>query len=287
MKNSLNDRLKLNNGTMMPLFGLGVFKCSEEEATSSVKWALEAGYRCIDTASQYKNEQGVGKGIRQSGVPREEIFITTKLWNADQWSIDGGETPVIEAFEESLKNLGTEYIDLYLIHWPCPANERYVGTWKVLEKLYKDGRIHAIGISNFNRAHIENLLYKCEVVPAVNQIEYHPYLVQTELLEYCRSVGIQVESWSPIARGLALEDPNLLAIAKKYGKNVVQLVLRWQLQRGIVVIPKSVNRERIIMNSQIFDFEISEKDMLAIESLNQNKRIGPDPDLYNNVRYLN
>lgn len=269
------DRVKLNNGVEMPWLGLGVWKVEDGDTVAdAVKSAIESGYRSIDTAMVYKNEDGVGKGIRESGVPREELFITTKVWNSDQ----GYET-TLQAFEESINKLGLDYIDLYLVHWPVKG--KYVDTWRALEKLYKDGRVRAIGVSNFHIHHLKDILESGTVVPAVNQVEYHPRLSQRELLAFCQEQGIQMEAWSPLMQGELLDHPTLVELAAKYGKSVAQVILRWDLQNGVVTIPKSVNPVRIQENGNIFDFELSAEDMERIHALNENKRKGSDPDNFN------
>ncbi|QOY35582.2 aldo/keto reductase [Anaerobacillus isosaccharinicus] len=276
MKN-LQSTVTLHNGVEMPWFGLGVFKVKEgDEAVSSVRSAIEQGYRSIDTAAIYGNEEGVGQAIKESGVPREELFITTKVWNANQ----GFETTVA-AFEESMKKLGLHYLDLYLIHWPVPAKGKYKETWKALEYLYKAGKIRAIGVSNFQVSHLEDLMADCEVVPMVNQVEYHPRLTQKELHEFCKNNKIQLEAWSPLMQGELLEEPTLAEIGKKYGKSVAQVILRWDLQNEVVTIPKSVKPERMKENADIFDFELTTEEMALINSLNEDRRVGPNPDEFN------
>ncbi|MEW9051273.1 MAG: aldo/keto reductase [Neobacillus sp.] len=272
MPSSLKDCTVLHNGVKMPWFGLGVFKVKEgEEVVSSVKAALQNGYISIDTAAVYKNEEGVGQGIKEAGIPREELFITTKVWNADQ-----GYESTLQAFETSLNKLGLDYLDLYLIHWP--GKDKYLDTWKALEKLYKDGRVRAIGVSNFKVHHLESLISQAEIKPMVNQVEYHPHLTQEELLEYCKQEGIQLEAWSPLKQGELLTDPIINSLAEKYNKTAAQIILRWDLQNGVVTIPKSVKESRIIANASIFDFELTVEDMEKISALNKNERVGPDPD---------
>ncbi|MFC0189667.1 aldo/keto reductase [Fictibacillus aquaticus] len=272
MAANLQDTVTLNNGVKMPWFGLGVFKVEEGNDTiSSVKAAIKNGYKSIDTAAIYKNEEGVGQAIRESGVSRDELFITTKVWNADQ----GYET-TLAAFDESLKKLGLEYLDLYLVHWPVKG--KYKETWRALEKLYRDGRVRAIGVSNFHVHHLEDILADCEVKPMVNQVEYHPRLAQKELREFCRSNEIQLEAWSPLMQGELLDNPVLKEIGEKYGKSVAQVILRWDLQTEVITIPKSIKEHRIIENADIFDFELSAEDMEKIDGLNEDRRVGPDPD---------
>lgn len=267
----ITDYTLLNNGVYMPRLGLGVFQLADgNEVIQSVHHALEAGYRSIDTAAGYQNESGVGTAIKQSGIPREELFITTKLANTNH-----GYESTLRAFEESRKKLDLEYIDLYLIHWP--GKDKYKETWKAFEKLHKDGFIRAIGVSNFKIHHLETLKQTSETIPAVNQVEFHPLLNQQKLLQYCKSEGIQLEAWSPIMKG-NLNLPQITELAEKYGKTPAQIVLRWDLQHGVVTIPKSVHQERIIENAHIFDFTLSEEDMKAIDQMNQDYRFGPDPD---------
>jgi diketogulonate reductase-like aldo/keto reductase len=267
----LTDTTTLNNGVKMPWFGLGVWRVEAgAQVEDAVKSALANGYRSLDTAAIYGNEEGVGRGIKESGVPREEIFVTTKVWNANQ-----GYESTLAAFDESLEKLGLDYLDLYLIHWPKEG--KYKDTWRAMEKLYKDGRVRAIGVSNFHVHHLQDLLADAEVVPAVNQVEYHPLLNQTELLAFCREHKIQLEAWSPLMQG-NLDLPILAQLAQKYGKSPAQIVLRWDLQNEVVTIPKSITPSRIQENAQVFDFELSAEDMAALGALNQNKRFGPDPD---------
>lgn len=269
---SLKDTTTLHNGVKMPWFGLGVFKVQEgEEVVSSVKAAIKNGYQSIDTAAVYKNEEGVGQAIKEAGVPREELFITTKVWNSDQ-----GYESTLEAFETSLSKLGLEYLDLYLIHWPVKG--KYNDTWKALEKLYKDGRVRAIGVSNFHVHHLEDLLGHAEIKPMVNQVEYHPHLTQEELRAFCKKEGIQLEAWSPLKQGELLTEPTIVKIAEKHKKSPAQIILRWDLQNEVVTIPKSIKENRMIENASIFDFELTTEEMKGISSLNKNERIGPDPD---------
>ena len=256
----------------MPWLGLGVFLSKDgSEVINAVKYALEVGYRSIDTAAIYRNERGVGQAIKESGVKRNEIFLTSKVWNNDQ-----GYHATLKAFDESLEKLQTDYLDLYLIHWP--KGQRSIETWTALEELYKQGRIKAIGVSNFMIHHLEDLLKHAETKPMVNQVEFHPELIQPKLLEYCKQKQIQLEAWSPIMKGRVNNIPVMQALAVKYQKTPVQIVLRWDLQKGVVTIPKSVNLERIKSNSEIFDFELSDEDMDKIDALDKSKRIGPDPD---------
>ncbi|MGP4039387.1 aldo/keto reductase [Gracilibacillus sp. D59] len=277
MVNSLQSTTTLHNGVKMPWFGLGVFLVEEgEEVYNSVKWALEHGYKSIDTAAVYGNEEGVGKAIKDSGIPREELFITSKLWNGDQ-----GYEETIQALETSLNKLGLEYLDLYLIHWPVPELNKYKESWKAMEKLYNDGKIRAIGVSNFKEHHLEDLINNSQVVPMVNQVEYHPHLQQRSLHEFCKNHNIQLEAWSPLKQGKILDDPTLTDIAKHHGKSTAQVILRWDLQQEVVTIPKSVKQHRIHDNADIFDFELSEEEMKLIHDMNKDERVGPDPDTFN------
>jgi diketogulonate reductase-like aldo/keto reductase len=269
---NISSKVKLNNGVEMPWFGLGVFLSNEgAEVENAVKVALQNGYRHIDTAAIYKNERGVGKAVKESGVPREEIFITSKVWNTDQ-----GYKTTLAAYEASLEKLQMDYLDLYLIHWP--KGKRSVESWKALEELYVKGRVRAIGISNFLEHHLDEFLPECKIMPAVNQYEFHPELMQPGLLEMCRRKGIQSEAWSPIMKGRVNDVPLMQELAAKYGKTPVHIVLRWDIQKGVVTIPKSVTPERIISNANIFDFELSEEDIAKIDKLDKNARIGGHPD---------
>lgn len=279
MPNHLQDTVILNNGVNMPWFGLGVYKAKEgNEVIEAVKAAIRAGYRSIDTAAIYGNEEGVGQAVREAmaefGLTRDQLFITSKVWNSEQ----GYET-TLQAFENSLKKLNLEYIDLFLVHWPVKG--KYKETWRALEKVYKEGKVRAIGVSNFQIHHLEDLLENSEVVPAVNQVEFHPQLAQPELLTYCRTKGIQLEAWAPLGQGRFMDHEIINSIGHKYGKTAAQVILRWDMQMGVVTIPKSVTESRIIENADIFDFELSAEDMQEIAALNQNKRFGSDPDNFN------
>ncbi len=268
--------IKLNNGLVMPQIGLGVWEAKAgEEVEQAISQALKAGYRLIDTAKAYGNEESVGKAIRESGIPREEIFLTTKLWNADH-----GFDNAKKAYKASLERLGLDYVDLYLIHWPVPAQAKYVETWLALEELYEEGLVRAIGVSNFKPTHLEALTAGgAEVVPAVNQIELHPHMQQIETRGYCAKNDIQVESYSPLKRGGdVLEDTTINELAEHYGKTPAQIVLRWHIQEGMVVIPKSVTPERIESNIDVFDFALNDDDMDRIRLMDQNDRNLPDPD---------
>jgi diketogulonate reductase-like aldo/keto reductase len=267
----IDARVKLNNGIEMPVFGLGTFQTrSGRETKDAVLYALQAGYRLIDTAAAYGNEEDVGEAVRKSGIPREEIFITTKLWNTDH-----GFDRALAAFERSREKLDLSYVDLYLIHWPEGGLRDE--TWRALEKLLKEGKCRAIGVSNYTIRHFEELLENSSTIPAVNQVEFHPYLYQKELLEFCNSHKIQLEAYSPLTKGRKLNDPELLKIARKYSKTSAQILIRWVLQKGVVVIPKSSRKERIEENSQVFDFEISDDDMKTLDSFNQDYRTSWDP----------
>ena len=268
---NLSDTTTLANGIQMPWLGLGTWLSNEgEEVRNAVRWALNEGYRSIDTARIYNNESGIGKAIKRSGMPREDIFLTTKLWNDDQRS-----GRVHEAFEASLKRLGMDYVDLYLIHWAVEG--KYINAWKQIEEIYKSGRAKAIGVSNFLIPHLEDIVAGAEIVPMVNQVEFHPRLQQPELQKYCKRHKIQLEAWSPIMKGRIFNITELGVLAKKYGKNEVQITLRWIIQKGIVTIPKSVKLERIRSNADIFDFELEPSDMALMDSLDRNERIGSDP----------
>jgi diketogulonate reductase-like aldo/keto reductase len=256
----------------MPWLGFGVFQIKDgPEVENAVRDALETGYRSIDTASVYGNERGVGKAIRDSGIPREEIFLTTKVWNDAQ-----REKRTMAAFEESLQRLETDYVDLYLVHWPVKGYSKE--TWHVMEEIYQSGRAKAIGVSNFLVHHLEELLLDCQFVPSVNQIEFHPFLVQPNLLRFCKSNKIQVEAWSPLMQGQISTVKTVQKLAYKYQKTPAQITLRWDLQHEVVTIPKSNHHNRIVENTQIFDFELSQKDMNVLDELNEGKRFGPDPD---------
>jgi 2,5-diketo-D-gluconate reductase A len=265
----------LNNGVGIPQFGFGVFQIPPEDTAAAVRTALEAGYRHFDTAQLYENEQGVGDGLRESGVPREEVFVTTKLANDAH-----GHDNAITALEGSLQRLGLDHVDLYLIHWPLPHQDKYVATWQGFEDLLRAGKARAIGVSNFQVAHLERLAAETATVPAVNQIELHPALQQTELRAYHRAHGIATEAWSPLAQGELLEDPVLTDLAGKHGKTAAQVVLRWHLQLGNIVFPKSKTPERVRENIDVFDFELSGDDMEAIGKLDDGHRTGFDPDTF-------
>jgi diketogulonate reductase-like aldo/keto reductase len=269
--------LRLNNGVEMPQLGFGVFLVPADEVVEPVAAALEAGYRLIDTAKLYGNEEGVGRAIRDSGLPRDDVFVTTKVWNSDH-----GYDATLRAFDESQKLLALDVVDLYLIHWPAPQRDLYVDTWKALERLYADGRVRAIGVSNFNVPHLQRLLDETTVVPAVNQIELHPGFAQDELRAFHERHGIVTESWSPLGRGHGLLDnPAVTSIAEAHGKTPAQVVLRWHLQLGCAVIPKSTHAERIRENFDVFDVELSDDEMASLSAISEPGRIGPDPDEFN------
>ena len=276
MINGLQSTTTLRNGVKMPWLGIGVFKVEEgPELVNALKAAIKHGYRSIDTAAIYENEEGVGEGIREgiieANISREELFVTSKVWNADL-----GYELTLKAFEESLKKLGLDYLDLFLIHWPVES--KYRDAWRALETLYKQGKVKAIGVSNFQIHHLEELMKYAEVKPMINQVEYHPRLTQMDLREFCQKHEIQLEAWSPLMQGELLDNETLQNIATKYQKSIAQIILRWDLQNGVITIPKSTKKHRIVENASIFDFELTKEDMQKISSLNENKRVGPDPD---------
>jgi len=270
----------LNNGQKIPQFGFGVFQVKPKETLAAVTHALQAGYRHIDTAEMYGNEAEVGAAISRSGLSREEIFVTTKLNNGEHRPDDAR-----AAFEQSLQALGSSYVDLFLIHWPLPTryDGDFVSTWQTLEEFYRDGRARSIGVSNFQPHHLRRLHEECEIRPAVNQIEVNPYLTQDEVRRFCADHEIAVEAWSPLARGNALGDPTIDDIARRVGKTPAQVILRWHIERGDIVFPKSVTPSRIKENIDIFDFELSGEDVEAISALNRNERTGPDPDTFDMI----
>ncbi|GHB62195.1 oxidoreductase [Streptomyces viridiviolaceus] len=274
--NSSIPTVTLNNGVEIPQLGFGVFQVPDEQTTAAVASALEAGYRSIDTAAIYGNEAGVGKALATSGIAREDLFITTKLWNADQ-----GYDAALRAFDDSLAKLGLDYVDMYLIHWPTPARDLYKETWKAIEKLVADGRVRTAGVSNFQPDHLKRLIDGAELVPAVNQIELHPGLQQSELRAVHAELGIATEAWSPIAQGAVLGDEAITSIAGRHGKSPAQIVLRWHLQLGNIVIPKSVTPERIRQNLDVFDFTLTDDEMASIAGLDRDLRTGPHPDQLN------
>lgn len=272
----MEQKLKLNNDTEMPVLGLGVFRAKDhDELVEAITHAIISGYRSIDTASIYGNEEAVGEGIKKglaaTGLKREDLFITSKVWNEDM-----RQGRVIEAYKESLRRLDLDYLDLYLIHWPVPG--KYKEAWLELEKLYHAGVVKSIGVSNFQKHHLEDLKTVATVKPVINQVEFHPFLTQVPLRTYLKEEGIQAESWSPLMNGEILTNPTMLKLAEKYGKSVAQLVIRWNIQSEVVVIPKSTNKGRLEENISVFDFHIDSADMALIDSLNEDRRIGADPD---------
>ena len=265
--------ITLADGNRIPQLGLGVYKVEDATAARIVEGAIDAGYRHVDTAKLYFNEAGVGAGVRAAGIPRDEIFVTTKVWNDDQ-----GYDETLRAFDASLALLGMDYVDLYLIHWPAPTQDRYVDTWRALEAIKRDGRARSIGVSNFNAPHLEKLLATSQESPVINQVEVQPWLQQRALRDFDAAHGIVTEAWSPLARGRAIGDPTLEAIGAKHGKSSAQVVLRWHIEQGLVVIPKSNSIERIRENSRVFDFELDDSDLAAIAGLETGERTGSNPD---------
>jgi 2,5-diketo-D-gluconate reductase A len=266
-------RIALNDGTTIPQLGLGVYKVADDEAERVVRIALDEGYRHVDTATLYGNEAGVGRAIRASGLDRDDVYLTTKVWNTAH-----GYDETLRAFDESLARLGTDHVDLYLIHWPAPARDRYVETYRALETIRAEGRARSIGVSNFSIAHLERLLGETEVVPVVDQVEAHPWLPQRELRAFGDAHGIVTEAWSPLARGRILDDSVLLGIAERHGVSTAQVVIRWHLQQGMVVIPKSATASRIRSNLDVFGFELDDADLAAIAGLESGRRTGSHPD---------
>ncbi len=267
--------IRLNDGATIPQVGFGVFMIPPKDTARAVRTALEAGYRHIDTAQMYGNEEGVGRGIKDSGLPRGDVFVTTKLTNRSH-----GYESAMRELDASLQQLGFDYVDLYLIHWPVSRKDRYVETWKAFEKLAADGRARSIGVSNFQRAHLDRLAAETGTVPAANQIELHPKLQQPELRRYHRAHGIATEAWSPLAKGAVLEDETIRSLAEKYRKTSAQVVLRWHIQLGNVVVPKSVTPSRIRENIDVFDFELADEDMERLATLDTGTRVGPHPDTF-------
>lgn len=268
----ISGTAKLHNGTEMPYLGLGVYKTKDgAEVKAAINFALEAGYRHIDTASFYKNEEGVGEAVKTSAIPREEIFVTTKVWNDDQ-----GYEETFKAFEVSLQKLKMDYVDLYLIHWPVPG--KYLETWTALEKIYKEGKAKAIGVCNCLPHHIEAIMDEGDIKPMLLQNEFHPRLVQQPVIDFCKKNEIQYQAWSPLMRGRILENEKLRKLASKYGKSPAQIIIRWDLQKGVITIPKSVHKERIEENADIFDFQLSSEEVALIDSLDREERTGAHPD---------
>jgi methylglyoxal/glyoxal reductase len=272
MLKSLQSTKRLHNGIEIPYVGLGVFKMTDpQETVQAVQTAIESGYRSVDTAAIYKNEESVGEGVRNSKVNRKDLFITSKVWNSDQ-----GYDSTLKAFDESLKKLDMSYLDLYLIHWPVEG--KYKDTWKALERLYSEGVVKSIGVSNFHQHHLEDLLKDGNEKPVINQVELHPRLSQEPLRTFCKEKDIAVEAWSPIAQGKILDEPTVNHIAGKHGKSPAQIILRWHLQNDVVIIPKSVHKNRIKENADLFNFELSMEEMNQMNQLNLDERFGPDPD---------
>lgn len=265
--------ITLNDGNAIPQVGLGVWQTPPEATERAVATALEAGYRHIDTAAAYQNEREVGQALAKSGLRREDVYITTKLWNADQ-----GYDSTLAAFDKSMERLGLEYLDLYLVHWPMPKTNKYVDTFKAFAYLRDQGRIRSIGVSNFEPEHLRTLIDATGVVPAVNQIELHLLLQQQELREVHAELGIATEAWSPLGQGSLLANPTVTSVAEAHGRTPAQVLIRWHIQLGNIVIPKSVTPERIVSNFDVFDFELSEQDMASISSLGDGTRLGPDPE---------
>jgi 2,5-diketo-D-gluconate reductase A len=270
--------ITLNNGVDIPQLGFGVFQIPPAETRAATLQALEAGYRHIDTAEMYRNEIEVGEAVRDSGLKREDIFVTSKLNNGAHEPADAA-----RAFDNTLAALDIDYVDLFLIHWPMPAVGDFVETWKAMEKMYAGGKVRAIGVSNFQPAHIRRLLDSTDIIPAVNQIEVHPYLTQEDVRAYNFDNGPVTEAWSPLAKGKVLTDPVILGIAERLSRTAAQVTLRWHIQLGNIVFPKSVTKQRVIENFEIFDFELTPDDMAAISALNRDERTGPDPDLNNRL----
>ncbi|MDT5185033.1 MAG: 2,5-diketo-D-gluconate reductase [Mycobacterium sp.] len=268
--------ITLNDGNSIPQVGLGVWQTPPEETERAAATALQAGYRHIDTAAAYGNEREVGRAVTESGLPREDVYLVTKLWNADH-----GYASTLAAFGASMDRLGVEYLDLYLIHWPMPAKNAFVDTFKAFAHLRDQGRIRSIGVSNFEPEHLRILVDGTGIVPAVNQVELHPLLQQQELREVHAQLGIATEAWSPLGQGSLLSNPAVTAVAETHGKTPAQVLIRWHIQLGNIVIPKSVTPERIVSNFDVFDFELSEQDMASISSLGDGTRLGPDPRSFN------
>ncbi|HDR7706393.1 TPA: aldo/keto reductase [Bacillus thuringiensis] len=267
----IKNTVTLHNGIEMPVLGLGVYLIDNSNANQIINTAIHNGYRSIDTAPIYGNEEGIGKGIRESGIDRKDLFITSKIWNNDSYA------ETFSAFNQTLQNLGLEYLDLYLIHWP--GKNKFKNTWRALEELYINQKIKAIGVSNFHIHHLNDLISIANIKPMVNQVEFHPLLTQKSLIDFCKQENIQLEAWSPLMQGNLMTNNTLLQISHKYNKSVAQIILKWDLQNGVVTIPKTINEKRLLENMNIFNFELSTEDMKKIDNLNQDKRLGADPDL--------
>ena len=266
MSFTINSTAKLNNGILIPRLGLGVYQIPLGKSTfNAVKYALKVGYKHIDTAKIYGNESDVGEAIQDSDIKRDKIFVTTKVWNSDQ-----GYDSTLKAFDASLRRLGLSYIDLYLVHWP--VQKKIVETWKAMTTLLKNGKLRAIGVSNYDINEIKETIQNSDTIPAINQVEFHPFLFQKDLLQFCKSNGIQLEAYSPLTRGKKLNHPQLIRLGEKYNKSPAQILVRWSLQHNLIVIPKSSHEERILENSRVFDFYINEKDMETLNSLNEDLR---------------
>lgn len=265
----------LNDGNKMPRMGMGFWRVDDRDVPRVLRDAVAAGYRSLDTAAFYGNEAGLGQGVAVAGVEREELFITSKLWNDDH-----GYDKALHAFDNGMERLGLEYIDLYLIHWPVPSRDKYVDTWKALIKLREEGRVRSIGVSNFLEHHLKRLIDATGVVPAVNQMEYHPYFKRPELLGFCRDAGIVSEAWAPLGRGEAMDEPAIVSLAGKYGKTPAQIILRWLLDNGLSVIPKTVTPARMRENIAVFDFHLEESEVATLNALQNSNRIGGDPDTF-------
>jgi 2,5-diketo-D-gluconate reductase A len=270
--------IALNNGITIPQLGFGVFQIPPEQTADATALALQVGYRHIDTAKMYGNEAGVGEAVRASGIDRSEIFVTSKLNNAAHAHDDA-----LAAFEETLRTLDIGYVDLFLVHWPLPTVTDFVETWKAMEEIYATGKARSVGVSNFQTHHLNRLAAECTVVPAVNQIEVHPYLTNETVRAYGAEHGIATEAWSPIAQGGVLDDPTIVAIAERLDRSPAQVTLRWHIQRGDIVFPKSVTETRVRENFALFDFELTDADVAAISALNKDERTGPDPDVFDRV----
>jgi 2,5-diketo-D-gluconate reductase A len=264
--------ITLNDGNAIPQVGFGVFQTPPDETERAVTIAFEAGYRHVDTAAAYRNERGVGKAVAESGLPREDLYITTKLWNSEQ-----GYDSTLKAFDASVDRLGLDYVDLYLIHWPLPARNTFVDTFKAFSTLRDQGRVRSIGVSNFEPEHLRILIDATGIVPAVNQVELHPRFPQDELRKVHKQLGVATEAWAPLGQGALLDDPKVTEVAERHGKTPAQVLIRWHIQLGNIVIPKSVTPERIVSNFDVFDLELSEQDMASISSLGDGTRMGPDP----------